>query len=54
MPSRHEPRRSRSREGGLLNVLKWMGIGLLLVVLLLALLFAFEVIRLWVDPSTRM
>lgn len=54
MPSGLEPRQARSRLNGPMLVLKWLGIGILLVVLLLALLFAFEVIRLWVDPSARM
>jgi hypothetical protein len=54
MPSGLEPRRAGSRLTTPLLVLKWMGIGVLLVALLLGLLLAFEVIRLLVDPSTRM
>jgi hypothetical protein len=37
-----------------MTVLGGLAIGLRLVATLLALLFAFEVIRPWVDPSARM
>jgi hypothetical protein len=37
----------------MLILLKWLGIGLLVVVAVVVLFIAFEVVRLWVDPSAR-
>jgi hypothetical protein len=37
----------------MLILLKWLGIGLLLLVAVLVLFIAFEVVRLLVDPNAR-